>query len=255
MTPELTPFERSVQRQLDRFKQTEAWRRGDAAPSWVVEVLSRLKSAVPAQHPVEVLAVTGVVVENDFAIGHYKIEVSMLVQRGWSVDVSLLAFRNFRFAFPNEQFKPEMYSLLSRKQLCDTYGSSFGNLIADICVDPDCQPVFARLLRGQLDGVEVVRPTMHVMMTVHLDERMLLETNGRLPRGFNLTTALTDFGSPVRSPGGPPCTLPYTEAARLYHQATGGCEADFTFSLSPTEVDYEALANAGQEVRKIDGLE
>lgn len=255
MAPELTPFERSVQRQLDRFKQTEAWHIGGNSPKWVADLLTRLRNVVPSQHPVEVLAVTGVSIQADLAWSRYRVSVAMLVQRGWSVEMSLLTFKNFRFAFPMEQLKPEMYALLSRKQLCDSYGDTFGNLIADICIDPDCQPVFARLLRGQMDNTEIVRPTMHVAVAVDIDECVLQLNGGSFPRGFNLSTLLADIGSPARMAGGPPCTLPYTEAARLYHEATGGCEADFTFSLNPQEVDYEALAASGQEVRKIDGLE
>lgn len=242
----MTPYEASIERQYKLYADNQ-WGR-ENLPPWLHQLLMRLPNAVPSREAVEVLAVTGLMVTQADLDWNLELTVRLLLQRGWSVEMSMMMFKNFRLAHPLPQFKPEMYALMSRKQLQDSFGVAFGNVIADVCVDPDSQPVFAALLFGNLDDA-ITRPCMHAALKMRIDRD--LANDGRLP-GARLEFSLEGVTRLGVAPGGPMKSIPYAEAVTLYQEATG-CTPEFLVSINPREVDYEELARLGEALRQTDG--
>lgn len=237
----MTPYEKSARRHLLRYKNVQLG--VIQVPAWLPTLLDRLPTAVPAQHPFEVLCVTGLMCQQTSYDYHRKVGVRLLLQRGWSVEMSMQMFKNFRWSHPSDVIAPDMLRLLSRKQLTDTYGMTFGTVIADVCMDPDTQPVFAALLSGDLDRL-VARPASHAVFQVLVDSDLLPDDNSSLPQNFFQSGELHDAGVPTAAPA----TIPMAEAARLYKDATG-CDPEFVFNINPRELDYDALAHSAETVR------
>jgi len=238
-----------VERQLSFYNANNY--SGPPLPQWVRPLLLRLKNAVPAQHPVEVLAITGMYIAQKDVDWTMQVVVRMLVQRGWSVEMSLLMYRNFRLAYPMLRYKPEMYALLSRKQLREEFGSTYGDVIADICVDPDSQPVFSRMLSGNLDDL-VLRPAMHVMVAFDIDQLLFHDSASTLPVSAKLSIELSNVQSgQLMGNGGPPQSLTMSVASSLYREATGS-EPEFMVPINPREIDYENFASVGEALRQAD---
>lgn len=218
-------------------------------PDWLVVLLHRLPAAVSAKHPVEVHALCGLNIQEEPFTRRLHVFVRLLVQRGWSVAMSLQMYRNFKLAFPSmEGYEPEGLSLMTQKQLKGLFGETFGHVLGELFADPEAQPVFSALLRKQ--HVLHYRPCYMAGLKLEIDEVYLegAEQLRRCPLEFEfgwVEHGMTGLHSLPRA-------LNPTEAAEIYRDVTGS-EPELSFNLSPYEIDYEALAQTAEEVRQADG--
>lgn len=218
------------------------------APAWLPVLAWRLRDAVSAKYPLEVLAVTGLDVQRDVASPVLKVKFRVLAQRGWDLDTSIVLYKNFRFFHPVLAVPIEALPLLSRKQLIETFGDSFGTIIADLMVDPGTQPIFLALLNGTLSN-PVTRPLVDAVLCVDVmddtdpvkiavDPVQISSIQYVTPGGGLLSDKLVSISE--------------WDAATLWQRAVG-TRPNFSTSLSVQDIDYEKIAEAGQTVRQAGG--
>lgn len=241
----MAPYEASVVRALRDVARSSR----DRIPLWMPGLLNRIPARVSSILPLEVVCVLRVGMTHDMMRYEKKLNVQVLAQRGWSKELSFAAYKNFRFVHPALRFPVEAFRVMPRASLVDEYGHTFGNLLADVCVDPDSQPYFHALLTGDLT-TQRWRPMLDALL--QYDMTMLdqiVTPNGSLPSGFVETVMYRNGPADLYDAGTTPRTLGHAEATEMFYDATG-FTPDFTFDISPQEMDYEALAEAGTPVWK-----
>lgn len=215
----------------------------EAVPRWLINVVLRLEEALPAYHPVEPLCVTSVDVDYEHMYDRHHIRCGVLAQRGWGLNMSLMLFKNFRFMYPTLKYDPQMHAVMSRQQLVDEYGDTFGNVFADLCRDPASQPILWHLLNNKLES-QLHRPCIHAWTTFTVDQQNGKGQFARLP--LYAYGAAADENTPISS-------MLIADAEARYRHATG-LEPDFTYSLDPREVDYELKAQEESAKETVRGL-
>ena len=224
--------------------------RGQLHNHTIITLLERLPAALAAREPLEAVCVTGLKSYADLASLRVRIGVRLLVQSGWDMELSMLMYRNFMFLQPKPRYPVETLRLMTRTQLIEEYGPTYGDVIADVCTNPSLQPIFAALFFGDLDR-EVVRPMRHIVVHFLVDEKALLYMDSRWAQKAEIAfDAIEECGGPSAGAvaGAPPRIVPYSEAAELYKENTGE-EPRFTFSINPREIDYARQA-AQEEIRQ-----
>lgn len=218
-----TPYERSV---LDQMRSQQL--RSPDNRRRVFSILSKLPQAMSSRFPVEVLALLGTAVyESIDPAGAPFLKVRLLVQRGWDRDFSLMMYKNFRLNYPTlNGYEPEALRLLNRKQLQREF-SAFGDTVADVISDSECQPFFHALLFGKTE-TQVHRPCADVVVTVEISDD---------PQVDRILGASMERGLDTSIPAG--------IAFDLYRKATGQ-DLALNFSINPYEVDYAACAQAAE---------
>lgn len=207
-------------------------------PGWVYDLLRRLARQIPARYPYEVMCLDRFRISDALFRSDYRnalvIDAVWLLQRGWSVEMSLQAWRNFRTAFPVLKFDPIAFKVMHRDDLIEEYGPTFGNIFADLCIDPDSQPVIGALLancfeqniqRAYTLAVTSTEVSMEVMENgLDINEVALqIDLKYHDFNGFGLVDA--------------PASVDPLYARRAYNKCTGGTLPD-TFSLHPRDIDY-----------------
>lgn len=216
----------------------------------IITLLERLPAALAAREPLEAVCVTGLQSYADLASARIRVGARMLVQSGWDMQLSMLMYRNFMFLQPKPRYPVETLRLMTRTQLHEEYGPTYGEVIADVCTNPSLQPIFAALFFGDLDR-EVVRPMRHIVVRFLVDERLMMYMDPRMAQKAEIAfEEFEECGGPGDLPvaGAPPRIVPYSEAAALYHENVGE-EPRFTFSINPREIDYARQA-AQEDVRQ-----
>lgn len=204
-----------------------------ATPPWVFKLLLRLPGQISARYPYEALCMTGLRIVDDLMYtGDVSIETQWLLQRGWNVDMSIMLWRNFRVAFPQMRFEPETHRALPRTELVKEYGETFGNVIADVCVDPDSQPAINALLFNRFDR-RIDRACTMGVVTTRVSQRHVRDELEHA----DLVNGLAFWDSTLFHVTDKPVTLAAADAARVYSEYTGGVLRT-TFTLHPCEIDY-----------------
>lgn len=210
-------------------------------PPWLYKLLLRIRDQIPARYPYEVLCLAGVRVSDTFYARSAEVQARWLLQRGWSVDMSLQVWKNFRLMFPTPRFEPETLRILPREGLVAEYGKTFGDLIADVCVDPDNQPVIAALLFNKFDSY-IERPMTLAGTAITIDENQLFDRdpNWVCNSQINFDFQMIEVGTfeDMQTVVDKPVTLTADVARRIYARATGA-EPRRTFTLNPLEISYE----------------
>ncbi len=198
--------------------------------------------ALGLQEGVELLAPRAVI----YSYASENLSVPSIAQRGWDRETSVLMFKNFRLAYPQMRFDPELHRVMSRQQLIDEYGL-FGDVMDDIARRPGSQVYFERLLSGNVD-LAVSRPVIAVNVLVggefasHLaDAVVTVQMHGEDSKRFGQYLPVSQGE-----------VLSYATASTIYKKATG-LEFEATGDLHPLWNDYDELAKAGIDVRPPEG--
>lgn len=204
-------------------------------PPWLFEMVMRLPGNIPARYPYEALCLAGLRVQDDQLYnGFLVMETQWLLQRGWNVDMSLMLWRNFRTAFPQLRFEPEAYRAMPRSELVKEYGETFGNVIADVCVDPDSQPVINALLFRRFNS-DIDRACALAVVTTRISPDAVVSAD--LSR-VDLIHSMTFWDPVMFNPSDKPVTLETAKAAAIFYKNTDGGTLRTTFTLHPCEIDY-----------------
>lgn len=247
----MTPYAQSVVNQLQRWQSVNYM--GTRLPRWMPRWLVSLEKKMPTAHPLELLALTGLRWEQDDMQYTMRLDLRMLVQMGYGPAASVAMYSAFRAIHPTLPVPAETFPVLTRNQLCEMFGPGFGNMIADICVDPARQPCFAKLLLGG----DVFQPVeMHAALscvTATFNQMMLNDhkDSDEPPSGMQIPLELFSLVSGSSPQKGPLVPLPPHEAQQLYRDATGQEYPRF-YSLHPLDVDYGSH-HPEEEVRQADG--
>ena len=239
-------WEKSTHKALIRLAQTS--RAGRDSVHCLGEVASKSYNVALA-NSAELLACTGIhVVDDNYTSAGIGLRLRAIAHVGLDRESSLMMFKNFRLAFPQLRFDPNMHKLMSRKQLVEEYGM-FGELLADVAHDPASQPYFSQLIMGNMH-LTYGRQVHAAGVAVDIAH------NSSLDRGYQ--TSVQVFGlreGDVATTGTPVSqgtVLSYANAAQAFRDATGH-EPEFSTDIHPLWNDYEELAKAGHPVWKPEG--
>jgi len=203
-------------------------------PPFLFDVVLRMARRLPVMFPYEVLCCSRLQVSDNLYARSVSLDAVFLLQRGWSLPMSLMLWRNFRAAYPLLRFQPEAHQVLTRQQLQEEYGP-FGDVIADVCVDPDKQPVIAALLYNRFEeGIE--RPCTLAVASLEVTAELGQDWSKILDAADLPVTLkfMSSFGEVVDEP----TTLSETSAQNIFKAATGGGTLQTRFSLHPLDIDY-----------------
>jgi hypothetical protein len=213
------------------------------------EVLLAAPTMVSVRAPYEVVCVTDARLDADYMRRDSTVMFKALALRGWGLEISAMMFRNFRMFHPAARFDPELHAVMNRQALIAEYGSTFGNLFADINADPGCQPIFEQLLSNELD-VMVSRAPCMLAARVTLDGSTLSRSSD-WRAALNSVEVFPLVEGCELGHNGPPTILSYTRAAQTYREHTG-LDLLFTTDLDPRTNDYEKIAATGEALRDAD---
>lgn len=220
----------SIERVLKARRESGA---EPATPPWLLSALCRLVGRVPVTVEYEPMCLDGVRLYDDVAQwGSQTLSTRWLMQRGWDLNTSLLAWRNFRTAYPQLRYDPVAMQVMSRDQLIDEFGTTFGNLLANLCIDPDSQPIFHALLHKRFEQ-NVRRPMAYVELSVRYMMAHAERMEHELPNFM-----LRYFKGQGDQPQEKPVTIDDDTARNVYHRCTGH-DLQTEISLHPIELDYE----------------
>lgn len=216
-----------------------------ACPLWMRLTIDRLYALVPQIVPYEPVCMIGMDWSDEvFANGH-TVRVGLLLEKGWSVETSILTYRNFRLSHPTFRFDPVVFRTFSRRQLQEELGVTYGNIVADLCVDPDAQPVFGALLFGDL-----IQPTQRAYVAKEMAFSVSQQVAKELTAsGRMASTVFLDLkGCSVKEvvDDGRPYSL--DTAAQVYAKRTG-FTLDPSINIDPRSFDHD-LAAIRAEVRQ-----
>ena len=227
--------ELSIAMVVNRRRQSAA---EPKTPSWMHEFLCRIARQIPTRYPYEVLCLDRMRVADAAFRSDYRnvitIECVWMLQRGWDVGMSLQVWRNFRFAFPQLKFDPIAFKVMHRKDLVEEYGETFGNIFADLCIDPDSQPVIGALLYNQFNQ-NIPRPCTMAVTSCEIAEELIEDFLRVSNMTVDINLQFVDFaGFGVTDSA---TTMPTQNARGVYNKCTGGNLRD-TFTLHPRDLDY-----------------
>lgn len=207
----------------------------ERTPLWIRECLEALYTRVPATVPFDLLALRGVGITADYTNNRFVVSVGAMLERGWGLEQSVMIYKNFRLVHPHLRFNPSVYRTFSRAQLRDEFGTTYGNIIADCCSQAFAQPVFSALLFGELD-LPVPRAFVSTGFRFEVAHK-LLDQNGRLPLGMNLTLLDLSMSSIEKDSH---AHAPF-EAETLYNRLTGATLSS-SDNINPRSFDYDLAA-------------
>lgn len=237
-------WEKSTHKALIQLAQTS--RAGRDSVHCLGEVASKSYNVALA-NSAELLACTSIhVVDDNYTSAGIGLRLRAIAHVGLDRESSLMMFKNFRLAFPQLRFDPNMHKLMSRKQLVEEYGM-FGELLADVAHDPASQPYFSQLIMGNMHltyGRQVHAAGVSVDIAYKLNNGF--ETSVKvfgLREGEVITT---------ETPVSQGTVLSYARAAQAFRDAVGH-EPEFSTDIHPLWNDYEELAKAGYPVWKPEG--
>jgi hypothetical protein len=234
----MTDFERSIARVVERDIEHVLGPFGTAGEdAYRAEKFTRLRHAatilcrrmqtmVPALLPCEVMAMLGLVLEKDEAAQAYSMIARLLLSAGWPVAQNVQFYQSFRKANP-ELWDLQLARLLARGQLQKTYGLGFGDVIADLLVEPRKHPLLYAMLYGNItEPIEMVFRTAFVPLVMPYDKLFLSTTD--------------DWLYALEIPAQSTATLDghyinHVVAKRLYGNATDG-NLPTTLTLSETNL-------------------
>ena len=203
-------------------------------PLWVVEALGNIYRHVPTKVPYSVLALTNVSWEREPRdLDVEKIRAQLLLHNGWDIETSALLYKNFRVAFPQWPVNPEMWRVYSRQQLREELGPTYGDIVADLCSDPTCNPIFGAMMLGDL-GQPVQRRFAQQVMSFNVSRRVLV--NGRLPERARIDL----YGCTTDDIRADAIAVDERQADDLYHRTTGKHLIDP--DIDPRTYDYDRAA-------------
>lgn len=206
-------------------------------PLWLSAVLNRLHSHIPNVVPYDALALTGIGWQRDVQVTNvHNLTAGLLLEKGWSVDQSVLVYKNFRLCHPQLRFDPQMLRTFSRKQLREELGFTYGDIVADVCSDPQAQPVFNALLFGTLDT-----PVPRAFLSHRVHIKVDGDTASNMGSVWDSTCHLHVDG--LQAADIQRFAQPWTpqEAAQVYKQATG-LKLVPGNDINPRSFDYDLAA-------------
>lgn len=206
-------------------------------PHWMHAVLSKLYHAVPARAPYSVLALWGLAWERVPMMDIERLQMAIILQKGWDLETSALLYKNFRFLHPVMEYNPHVLLTFNREQLKDQFGATYGDVIADLCSDPGSQPFFSAMLFGRLD-VPVTPAFCLAQMAVFINTKLITSTSFETGWPSHIQPVIEGCSRNEIASGA--LTLDYHEVAYRYEKATGApfCLPD----LHPRELDYDKAA-------------
>lgn len=223
------PLDRSI------FKALEPLGGLNNGFEWHESVARRLRSVaskVEVLAPIEPLAY--IEVEEQRYINPMWIKAKLLCQRGYNVADSLRIYHNMNEYSPSVMSVPfDAYRLMTREQLKQDHGAFFGNLIADLCIEPHSQPILYALLTRDIDRL-VYRPCVLVGMrtpvtALHHINHDQMPVTLHDPDTWKLLPM--DKLLQMKS-------VPHEQANMMYHAATGDESVEFLVSIHPLDIDY-----------------
>ena len=226
---------------------------GRHIPAAVGVFVGRMRAVVMNRLPVTPMCVTHIQHELDLTALQHKIVTRMVVQLGYDMETSMLLWRNFRLNFPGDPFAYGAKQLLSRQQLVEQYGKTYGEMLAQVITEPDSQPILGALLRGETAGTEhsltysalLACGTPHVKEADIKDAKALAEcaitdVETRWCGRFDSAATPTDSS--------PPVIMDWLMADSIYQGAVRPISATLPhgFSIDPKFVDYNAEADRAE---------
>jgi hypothetical protein len=226
---------------------------GRHIPAAVGVFVGRMRSVVMNRLPVTPMCVTHIQHEFDLTALQHKIVTRMVVQLGYDMETSMLLWRNFRLNFPGDPFAYGAKQLLSRQQLVEQYGKTYGEMLAQVITEPDSQPILGALLRGETAGTmhSLTYSTLLACGTPNVKEADIKDAKALAE------CAITDvetlwygrFGSAATpTDSSPPVIMDWSTASSIYEDAIRPLDGSLPhgFSIDPKFVDYNAEADRAE---------
>jgi len=190
---------------------------GSMMHDWLVAgttiLCRRMPLAIPTMEPCEVRAVLGFQLDFEAPSAKYTMATRLLLSNGWSVQQTAQFYDNFRTANP-ELFDVRLARLFTREQLRTTYGNLYGDVLADLLVEPRRNPLLYALFYGN-----ILEPVPMVFRTVIVPVEFYYELPSKPPSIEKFHTV------PIPALGVQDMQghyLGYLTAQRLYKDVTGG---------------------------------
>lgn len=215
--------------------------------------VGRMRAVVMNRLPVTPMCVTHIQHEFDLTALQHKVVTRMVVQLGYDMETSMMLWRNFRLNFPGDPFAYGAKQLLSKEQLVDQYGKTYGDMLAQVIIDPDSQPILGALLRGETAGTEhsLAYSTLLACCVPNIKEDDIKDAKALAE------CAITDVetlwcgrlgAASTPTDSSSPAIMDWLMADSIYQGAVRPISATLPhgFSIDPKFVDYNAEADRAE---------
>ena len=226
---------------------------GRHIPAAVGVFVGRMRAVVMNRLPVTPMCVTHICHEFSLEDLRHKVVTRMVVQLGYDMETSMLLWRNFRLNFPGDPFAYGAKQLLSRQQLVEQYGKTYGEMLAQVITEPDSQPILGALLRGETAGTmhSLTYSTLLACGTPNVKEAAIKDAKALAECGISDIETLWcgRLGSAATpTDSSPPVIMDWPMVSSIYESAIRPVSAELPrgFSIDPKFVDYNAEADRAE---------
>ena len=179
----------------------------------LIVLARRLPRAVPVVRPLDVLAMLTAESFHNVYSNKFNTAFELLASRGWNITQTTHMHAKIIEKLRCLHTPADMARLMTRQQLCEAMGLTYGDMLADVIVDPGSAPVLYAMLYGN-----IMEPVDLTFSQIRVDVSYDEETLRQGPEAFKYVP----IPDPLTSKPFLAINLNTETAQRLYYDATGG---------------------------------
>ena len=179
----------------------------------LIILAQRLPRAVPVIRPLDVLAMLTAETFHNVYSNKYNTAFELLASRGWNITQTTHMHAKILEGLQRANTTADVARLMTRQQLCGAMGLTYGDMLADVIVDPGSAPVLHAMLYGN-----ITQPVDLTFAQIRVDVSYDEETLRHGKEAFRYVP----IPDPITSKPFIAMNLNTETAQRLYYDATGG---------------------------------